>query len=285
VDADRRQDPHDPGSAREPLLGVPLYVTARGLTTSAIPLSERNLEVEFDFIEHALHFRTSDGDTRRMALAPRSVADFYAEYTRHLRDLNIACHFRPVPVEVPDPIPFEQDTQHSSYDPVAAHTFWQVLLRIDIALKKFRARFTGKQSPVHFWWGSFDISVTRFSGKPAPPRPKDPKFMQEAYSHEEISVGWWPGNGGFGEAAFYAYMVPPPGGFPTQTISPPSAYWDSKLGEFLLKYDDVRRSDDPEAMILAFCESVYNACARLAGWDMTAFSLPPSSTHSPDDPH
>src|SRR5947209_9816667 len=246
---------------------VPLYVTARGLSTSAMPVRERGvvLDIEFDFVEHVLRMRVSDGSSRTMVLKARSVADFYAEYMRLMGELDVVCHIWPVPVEVPEGIPFAEDTKHATYEREAALRFWQVLLRIDTAFKKFRAGFMGKQSPVHFWWGSFDLAVTRFSGKGAPARPKDPKFMQEAYSHEEISVGWWPGNGGLGEAAFYGYMVPPPDGFAAARVKPEAAYGDGKLGEFLLKYEDVRNAAEPEAVVLEFGESVYEAGAKLAG--------------------
>ncbi len=246
---------------------VPLYVSARGLTTSAIPWAGGILDAEFDFIEHRLLLRTSTGATRQMKLEPRSVADFYREYMRLLGELGIEFKMYPVPVEIPDPVPFAKDTVHASYDPEYAHRFWQVLLRVDTVLKEFRSGFVGKSSPVHFFWGSFDLAVTRFNGKRAPARPDADPITREAYSHEVISCGFWPGNGGFGTPAFYCYAAPEPAGLKDRKISPDAAYYDPELKEFVLKYDDVRTSAAPERVLLDFCQSTYDAAASLAQWD------------------
>ncbi|MEO8724681.1 MAG: DUF5996 family protein, partial [Acidobacteriaceae bacterium] len=204
----------------------------------------------------------------------RSVADFYAEYIKNLGELGIEPHLYTMPVEVADPIRFTEDQTHASYDPEWAHRFWQVLLRVDTVFKQFRARFVGKSSPVHFFWGSFDLAVSRFNGRRAPDRPGADAVTREAYSHEVISCGFWPGNGGFGAAAFYCYAAPEPDGLKEQTIRPAAAYYDRKLNEFILKYDDVRTSRDPEQAILDFCQSAYEASANLAKWDRAALERP-----------
>jgi hypothetical protein len=246
---------------------VPLYVSARGLTTSAVPYSDFIFDIEFDFIKQHLHIRKSSGEESSIPLFARSVADFYAEYIETLRKLGIDVHLYAKPAEVSDAIPFEEDRTHKSYDGEWAKRFWQVLYRVDTVFKRFRAGYLGKSSPVHFFWGSFDLAVTRFSGRPAPPRPGADAITREAYSHEVISCGFWPGNGGFGAPAFYCYASPEPNGWKEQTVRPPAAYYDGTLKEFILKYDDVRASNDPEQALLDFCQSTYESAANLAKWN------------------
>jgi hypothetical protein len=249
---------------------VPLYVGARGLTTSPIPYRLGIFEVEFDFVEHVLRIVTSQGQTKTIRLEPKSVAPFYSEFMTALHSVGVEVHIWPMPVEIPNPIPFDQDTVHASYDPVYANRFWRILVTIDTIFKQFRARFIGKASPVHFFWGSFDMAVTRFSGRPAPPRPGADKITRDAYSHEEISAGWWPGGGDVNSPAFYAYAAPEPTGFRDSSVKPAKAFYDSKLGEFLLSYDDVRNEADPKAGVLDFLESTYEAGANLGKWDRRA---------------
>jgi hypothetical protein len=249
---------------------VPLYVTARGLSTSSMPWKDGLVEVEFDFVDHRLNARVSSGDSRSIELRPQSVAAFYEEYMGLLQSLMIDVKINPKPVEVADPIPFAQDHQHASYDRDAVDRFWRILQSCDTLFKVFRARFLGKSSPVHFFWGSFDLAVTRFSGKPAPPRPGADAITREAYSHEVISAGFWPGNGGFGAPAFYCYAAPEPTGLKQQPVSPAQAFYSSDLNEFLLRYDDVRQADSPDDAVLDFLESSYEAGAKLAGWDRAA---------------
>jgi hypothetical protein len=246
---------------------VALYVNARGLTTSAIPYGDGIFEVQFDFIDHKLTIETSWGDSKGMALKPQSVADFYAEFMSALKSLGMEVKIWSMPVEVPDPIPFERDTQHASYDPEYAHRFWQVLIFCDTVFKEFRSRFIGKDSPVHFFWGSFDICVTRFSGRRAPERPKADAVTREAYSHEVISAGFWPGGGEVKEAAFYAYASPEPEGFAQQPVRPPAAFYHPNMHEFLLMYDDVRQAASPRDSLLGFLQSTYEAGANLAKWN------------------
>jgi Family of unknown function (DUF5996) len=257
---------------------VALHVSSRGLTTSVIPYGVRVFEIEFDFLEHELRIQTCDPATRIVPLAPRSVADFYKEVTSALHSLNLDVEIWKMPVEVADPIPFDQDTVHASYDPEYARRFWRVLVSVDEAFKVFRSRFLGKSSPVHFFWGSFDLAVTRFSGRPAPPR-NDPdpvlrKIMQEAYSHEVISAGWWPGGGDVKDAAFYCYAAPEPQGFAAARVYPQAARYESKVGEFLLMYDEVRRASSPSSTLLEFLQSTYEAGANLAKWDRKALDRP-----------
>lgn len=247
---------------------VTLYVTARGLTTSPMPYNARTFDAEFDFIDHVLRIRTSAGDVRTLQLKPRTVADFYAEYLKTLRELGIDVAIRhPQPDEVADPIPFAEDRVHSSYDRDAAHRFWVALTHADEIMKKFRGRFIGKSSPVHFFWGSFDLAVTRFSGRRAPERPSADPITRKAYSHEVISGGFWPGDGRFPDAAFYAYAAPAPAGFEKATIRPEAAFYSQQLGEFLLKYDDVRKAASPDGAVMNFLQSTYEAGARLGNWD------------------
>src|ERR1700677_1720581 len=217
---------------------VPLYVNARGLTTSAIPYEDETFEVQFDFIDHQLTIQSSGGSSKSMPLRAESVADFYAKFMSALKSLGIEVKIWTMPVEVANPIPFERDTQHASYDPEYAQRFWQILIFCDTVFKEFRSRFIGKDSPVHFFWGSFDLCVTRFSGRVAAGPPRADKVQQEAYSHEVISAGWWPGNGGYGAPAFYCYAAPVPEGMAEGKVQPGA--WDAGLGEFLLPYDAVR---------------------------------------------
>jgi hypothetical protein len=252
---------------------VPFYVTARGLTTSPMPAGDEVLEIEFDFIAHRLIARTSRGVERSLALEPRSVAEFYHELIAMLADLGVAVSIVALPNELPDPIPFPKDTVHGSYDAEAAHRFWRVLLRCDHVFKLFRSSFLGKVSPVHFFWGSFDLAVTRFSGRRAPPHPGGvpglpDAVVREAYSHEVSSAGFWPGSEAFPRAAFYSYAYPEPPGFRDRVVA--GGYFETALGEFILPYDDVRRATDPDAMLLAFLETTYAAAADAGRWDRAA---------------
>jgi hypothetical protein len=240
------------------------------LSTSPIPCRNNLFEIEFDFIDHRLNACLSSGESRSIELRPQSVAAFYKEYTDLLQSLGVDAKIQPKPVEVANPIPFAEDHQHASYDRSAVDRFWCILRQSDTIFKRFRAGFLGKSSPVHFFWGSFDLAVTRFSGRPAPARPEADAITREAYSHEVISAGFWPGNGGFGTPAFYCYAAPEPAGLKQQKISPARAYYSGELNEFLLKYDDVRQSNSPEDDVLAFLQSSYEAAADLAGWDRAA---------------
>lgn len=247
--------------------GVPLYVNPFGLTTSAIPYGGGNFEVQFDFIHHQLLIRTSSDSILSMALAPRSVADFYREFMAALASLGIAVKIWKMPVEIPDPIPFDQDTKHASYDAEYANRFWRVLACCDAVFTEFRAGFIGKGSPVHFFWGSFDLAVTRFSGRRAPEREGADSITREAYSHEVISAGFWPGGGDIKGAAFYAYAAPEPAGFAQSPVRPTQAFYHPQLKEFILMYDDVRRSPSPRETLLAFLQSTYGAGADLGKWN------------------
>ena len=246
---------------------VPLYVSARGLSTAAMPYGDEMLEIEFDFVSHVLRYRLSTGAEIATPLRNQSVADFYAEYKRSLAALGVTVDIWPVPVELKTPIPFAEDTQHATYDADAAHRFWRVLTRADQIFQLFSTKFIGKVSPVHFFWGSFDLAVTRFSGRVAPPRANADPITREAYSREVISAGFWPGNGGFGAAAFYCYAAPAPAGLDQAKIWPASAGYNAELGEFLLKYDDLRAEANPDAALMEFLESTYDAAAQLAKWD------------------
>jgi hypothetical protein len=246
---------------------VALYVNSRGLTTSAIPYGGKIFEVRFDFIDHKLVILTSWGPSKTLALKAQSVADFYAEFMSALRSLGIAVKIWTMPQEVPNPVPFDRDTQHASYDPEYAHRFWQVLVRCEDIFQEFRAGFIGKDSPVHFFWGSFDLCVTRFSGRRAPERAGADPVTREAYSHEVISAGFWPGGGEIKGAAFYAYAAPEPAGFAEQKVQPSAAFYHPQMKEFLLMYDDVRRAASPREALLSFLQSTYDAGANLAKWD------------------
>jgi len=246
---------------------VAFHVTPRGLSSRAIPFGARAFEAAFDLVEHRLLIRTSEGRDLAMPLFPRPVADFYAEYMSGLRSLGIDVTIHTAPVEFDDTTPFERDTHHASYDRAHVEAFHRILVNSDCVLQRFRARFIGKCSPVHFFWGSFDLAVTRFSGRRAPVAPDADAITREAYSHEVSSCGFWPGNRQFPQAAFYAYAAPPPEGFRDQPVRPAAAYWDTQLSEFILKYDDVRNAASPEEAILDFCQSTYEGAATLANWD------------------
>jgi hypothetical protein len=256
---------------------VPLYVSARGLTTTAIPHGTRNFEIEFDFIEHQLVIRTSDGDTRNLALAPQSVADFYRALMTTLDALGLEVKIRAIPDEVPNPIPFADDNEHASYEGEYANRLWRILTQTDRVFKEFRSRFIGKVSPVHFFWGSFDLAVTRFSGRRAPEREAADSITREAYSHEVISHGFWPGSGNIEMPAFYSYTAPEPAGLPQAKIRPASAFYNPPTGGFILPYNDVRQADDPDQLLMEFLQSTYEAGANLAGWDRAALERAPVS--------
>jgi hypothetical protein len=262
---------------------VPLYVSARGLTTSLMHAGDRGLEVEFDFVEHVLDLRTTDGERRQVALEPRSVASFYAATMAALDELGVLVHVLARPSEVAVAIPFDQDEVHRSYDADAAHRFWLALVQVHRVLLEFRARFIGKVSPVHFFWGGADLCTTRFSGRAAPKHPGGvpncPDWVQElAYSHEVSSCGYWPGVGEDG--SFYAYAYPEPAGFGEWPVEPAAASYDGDLGEFLLPYTAVRTASDPDAALLAFLQTTYEAAAELAGWDRAALEVPGSRAPS-----
>jgi hypothetical protein len=253
---------------------VPLYVTCRGLTTSPIPRAGRTFQIDFDFIDHELQITTSNGRQEKLALGPRSVADFYDEIMGRLRALDLSVRIWTMPAEIADPIPFDRDSVHAAYDPEPVNRFWQILVQVEQVFTAFRTRFIGKVSPVHFFWGSFDLAVTRFSGRRAPPHPGAPgvadRITREAYSHEVSSCGFWPGNGGFAQAAFYSYAYPQPVGFSEARIAPSAASYSTDLGEFILPYEDVRRAADPSGILLDFLQSSYVAAADLAHWDRAA---------------
>jgi Family of unknown function (DUF5996) len=244
---------------------VALYVNAVGLTTSAIPYKQLVFEIQFNFLEHKLTIAICDGQQRILQLRPQSVAAFYAEFMSALHSLGIDVHIWPMPVEVPNPIRFDRDTEHASYDPEYAQRFWRILTLVDPVFKEFRSRFVGKHSPIHFFWGSFDLASTRFSGRRAPERKDADPITREAYSHEVISAGFWPGGGDVKGAAFYAYAAPEPAGFKTAQVRPEKASY-SPLGEFLLMYDDVRQSTEPEKLLMEFLQSTYEAGANLGNW-------------------
>jgi len=254
--------------------GVALQVTPRGLSTRPLPHGHRTFAIEFDFIEHQLHIRASDGTSRSLALGPRAVAAFYADVMSALRDMGLPVKIWAMPVEIPNPIPFDDDTAHASYEPEYANRLWRILVACERVFSAARGSFVGKSSPVHFFWGSFDLAVTRFSGRPAPPR-DGPAFMREAYSHEVISHGFWPGSGPVQGPAFYAYAVPAPPGFDEIAVRPPAAYFQRELGEFILPYEAVRTAVDPDGALLEFIDSTYTGAATLAGWDRAALERHP----------
>jgi hypothetical protein len=254
---------------------VPLYISARGLTTSAIPFSRGVFEVEFDFVAHQLVIRTSEGSATTIPLAPRSVADFYKQFMAALRSLGIDVKIWHMPVEVPNPIAFDRDTQHAGYDPEYVSRFWRILLAVNTIFEEFRSGFIGKNSPVHFFWGSFDLAVTRFSGRRAPPREGADSITREAYSHEVISAGFWPGGGDMKGAAFYAYASPEPSGYADAVVRPNKAFYHPQMKEFFLMYDDVRTQPSPRTAVLEFLESTYEAGANLAKWDRSALERVP----------
>ena len=249
---------------------VPLYVNARGLTTSMIPYHDAKFELSFDFIDHRLLLYTSDGRRQSLPLEAKSVAEFYRQVMEMLREADIEVKIWRMPVEIPNPIPFDEDYVHKSYDPDAANKFWRILLSVQCVFDEFRSKFIGKSSPVHFFWGSFDLAVTRFSGRRAPERPGADMMTREAYSHEVSSVGFWPGGGEMKGPAFYSYAAPEPAGFREAHVAPSSAGYNATLSEFILMYDAVRKQSSPEAALLEFCQSTYDAAATLGHWDREA---------------
>ena len=248
---------------------VPLYVSARGLTTSPMAYQDRIFEIEFDFIDHTLRIQCSDGSLATLDLRPQTVADFYEEVMEALHGLGIDVKIWPMPVEITNPIRFDQDQIHKSYDADYVNRWWRALVSIDDVFKEFRTRFIGKVSPVHFWWCSFDHAVTRFSGRLAPPREGADAITVEAYSHEVISHGFWPGGNGV-QAAFYAYSAPEPAGLSEQSVKPAAGFYSQDMKEFLMPYDAVRQSSSPEGALMDFCQSTYEAGANLAKWDRKA---------------
>jgi hypothetical protein len=255
---------------------VTLYLSSRGLTTSPMPYGSRTVEVELDFVDHNLLVRTSDGATRAIALVPRTVADFFREYTALLDSLGLRPRIWPVPSEMPDTLRFTEDHQHRFYDPDYAGRCWTILSQANRVIQSFRSRFIGKCSPVHFFWGGFDLACTRFSGRQAPPHPGGvpnlPDWVnREAYSHECISAGWWPGGGGpVAEPAFYSYSYPEPAGYAEAQVLPVEAYYHRDMHLFVLPYEAVRTAERPDEMLLHFLQSTYEAGADLAGWDRPA---------------
>jgi hypothetical protein len=257
---------------------VTLYVSARGLTTGLIPHGALGFELEFDLVSHALVVRVSDGGQAQIVLAPRSIADFYAEAMEKLATLGVAVEIDVHPNELPDPTSFPRDTALREYDRDSAHRFWLALVQCDRVFKRFRARFVGKCSPVHFFWGSFDLAVTRFSGRPAPLHPGGVPHLpdavvREAYSHEVSSAGFWPGDGNIRQAAFYSYCYPAPAGFSDALIAPEEARFDPHLSEFLLPYDAVRNACDPDVALLRFLQTTYEAAANAGEWDRGALEI------------
>lgn len=249
---------------------VPLYVTARGLTTSEIPYGNRWFDMEFDFVAHVLRVRTSDGAEHQIPLAARSVADLHAEVFSVLRSLQIECVIWTTPVEIANPIPLDRDEHHRAYDRDAVERFWRILAMTHAVFTQFRAEFIGKCSPVHFFWGSFDLAVTRFSGRAAPAKPGADIITREAYSHEVSSVGFWPGDARLPRPSFYAYAAPEPAGFRDAQVRPEATYYNPELGGFYLHYDDLRNADDPRSALLDYCRSTYEAAATLGNWDRAA---------------
>jgi hypothetical protein len=256
---------------------VPLYVNARGLTTSPILSGNHPFELSFDFLDQQLVLQLSEGIRKSFPLKAMSVADFYRDLMQMLRSSGIEVKIWRMPVEVPNPIPFDQDRVHDTYDPEAARTFWRILLSVERVFEEFRSSFLGKCSPIHFFWGSFDLAVTRFSGRRAPERPGADLITREAYSHEVSSVGFWPGSGNIAGPAFYSYAAPEPSGFRDWPARPGAARYDTQLGEFLMMYDDVRTSASPSAALLDFCQSTYEAGATLGNWDRNALERQPQA--------
>jgi hypothetical protein len=253
---------------------VPFYMTARGMTTSTMPYPgglpgtiPGTIEVRFDFIDHQLSLETSEGRAVAIALTPQSVAEFYKKFMAALSELGVIAKIWTIPCEIPDPIPFEKDQLHATYDPEAVNKFWRILVWVDQVFKEFRAGFLGKVSPVHFFWGSFDLAVTRFSGRRAPERPGADSITREAYSHEVSSAGFWPGGGDIKGPAFYSYAAPEPAGFAELRIRPQAAFYHPQLKEFLLMYDDVRMAASPKTELMEFLQSTYEAAAETGKWD------------------
>ena len=254
--------------------GVTLYVSPVGLTTASIPYGGRCFEIEFDFRKHELRIEMDDGRVRILALKPRSVADFYAEFRAALSELGIAVKVWPMPCELVNPIAFDKDTVHSAYDREYVQRFWRILVESDAVFKQFGARFLGKASPSHFFWGSFDLATTRFSGRRAPDRPGADSITREAYSHEVISAGFWPGGGAVRGPAYYAYAAPEPPGFAGQWVKPAEAFYHREMKEFILMYDDVRKAAAPGAALLEFLQTTYVAGAETGKWDRTQLERP-----------
>ncbi|HWF84232.1 MAG TPA: DUF5996 family protein [Vicinamibacterales bacterium] len=248
---------------------IALQVTARGLATRPLTHSHRSFTMEFDFIDHALVIRTSDGDQRQLALRPMTVADFYRDVMATLDEMGLPVTIWPMAVELPSPIRLDTDTVHRTYDAELANRFWRILVQVERVFTADRCRFVGKCSPVHFFWGAFDLAVTRFSGRPAPPR-DGPAFMREAYSHEVISHGFWPGSGPILELSFYAYAVPEPNGLKQASVRPDAAFYHRELNEFILPYDAVRTAASPDEAIIAFMDSTYEQAATLGNWNRAA---------------
>jgi hypothetical protein len=264
---------------------VTLYVTSRGLTTSPIPHGSSTFEVRFDFIDHQLRILKSDGAVRTIELKPQSVAEFYRTVMKTLSDLELPVTINATPNEIENPIPFDQDEEHRSYDREYANRFWRVLVQSDRVFKEFRSRFCGKCSPVHFFWGSFDLAVTRFSGRPAPPHPGGvphlpDEITREAYSQEVSSLGFWPGNAAMPTPIFYSYAYPEPPGFAQAIIQPDAAFYEAKLREFVLPYDVVRTAEKPDQVLLDFAQSAYDAASKLGNWDRAALEEKKPALHS-----
>jgi len=265
---------------------VTLYVTSRGLTTSPIPHGVCTFEIQFDFINHQLLVDKSDGARRKLELKPQSVAEFYWTLMRTLEDLDLPVTINTMPNEIENPIPLDQDEEHHSYDPEYANRFWRVLVQSDRVFKEFRSRFCGKCSPVHFFWGSFDLAVTRFSGRPAPPHPGGVPHLpdaitREAYSQEVSSLGFWPGNAAIPTPVFYSYAYPEPPGFAGAKVQPPEVYYESKLREYILPYDAVRTAEKSDEVLLDFAQSAYDAASKLGKWDRDALEEKKPALHSP----
>jgi hypothetical protein len=259
---------------------VTLYVTARGLTTSPIPDGTRSFAIDFDLIDHHLRISTSDGAQRQLALGGQSVASFYSGVMAALAELGIHLDIDDMPSELPEPIPFSQDTRHATYDPAAARCLLQVLVNVDRVFKQFRTGFLGKASPVHFFWGSFDLAVTRFSGRRAPRHPGGVPNLSdavacEAYSHEESSAGFWLGSGAIDYPAFYSYAYPEPAGYRAAQVRPDAAFFSEPMGEYILAYDAVRTAPDPDRALLDFLQTSYEAAANAAKWDREALECVP----------
>jgi hypothetical protein len=264
---------------------VTFYVTARGLTTSPIPLGSHTFEIEFDFIDHQLLIDKSDGARRAIQLKPQSVAEFYRSVMKTLSELELPVTINTVPNEIENPIPFDQDDEHRTYDREYANRFWRVLVQSDRVFKEFRSRFCGKSSPVHFFWGSFDLAVTRFSGRPAPPHPGGvphlpDEITREAYSQEVSSLGFWPGNAAAPTPIFYSYAYPEPAGFSEAKVQPDAALYETKLREFILPYEMVRTAGEPDQVLLEFAQSAYDAASRLGKWDRAALEEKKPALHS-----
>jgi hypothetical protein len=264
---------------------VTLYVTSRGLTTSPIPHGSVTFEIQFDFIDHQLLIDKSDGARRTIPLKPQSVAEFYRAVMKTLSDLELPVTINTVPNEIENPIPFDQDEEHRSYDREYANRFWRVLVQSDRVFKEFRSRFCGKCSPVHFFWGSFDLAVTRFSGRPAPQHPGGvphlpDEITREAYSQEVSSLGFWPGSAAAPTPLFYSYSYPEPPGFSEAKIQPDAAFYEAKLHEFILPYDGVRTAEKPDQILLDFAQSAYDAASKLGKWDRAALEEKKPALHS-----